>query len=132
MSLHFFCRLSALHLAVRHGHPKCVKLLLEYGADVNIVDNFGFRPIHDACLYGHLKILRMLLNQGAKTEGVDRMGLASITPLLYAAQQDNIECLKLLFKQDDNHDILLWEVSAKRGNLDLLDLVSNTGEFKVC
>ena len=31
--------LTPLHLAVYHGHVKCVKLLIDHGADVNCTSN---------------------------------------------------------------------------------------------
>jgi len=117
--------LSALHLAVRHKHFKCAKLLLAFGADVNKMDNFGFRPIHDACLYGNEKALKLLLKHGASTEGIESKGLHHITPVLYAARQGHLECLNLLASKETIADGLLWETSSKRGSLELLNYLSS-------
>lgn len=40
----FFCR-TALHWAVKRGHEDAVKLLLQFGADSNIVNNKGEKPL---------------------------------------------------------------------------------------
>ena len=120
-----------MHLAVRHNHPECVKLLLEWGANVNITDNFGFRPIHDACLYGHLETLKLLLQYGARTDGVDRAELSFIDPFFYAAQQNHTQCLELLLHKERHHKSALWDMSSKRGNIDMLKSISNKGNFKI-
>eukprot|EP00794_Sanderia_malayensis_P010830 gene10831-11982_t len=124
--------LSALHLAARYNHVDCAKLLLEFGADVNARDQFGFRPIHDACLYGHLAILKLLLNYGARTDGIDGnvASLSSVDPFFYAAQQQHIECLQLLLLKKNNNsdaDDALWDLSSKRGHTELLDFISDKG-----
>ena len=41
-------RRTALHLAANEGHLDVVKLLCKAGADVNVKDRFGDRPLDDA------------------------------------------------------------------------------------
>eukprot|EP00112_Aurelia_sp_Birch-Aquarium-sp1_P006842 Seg1748.4 transcript_id=Seg1748.4/GoldUCD/mRNA.D3Y31 product=5'-nucleotidase protein_id=Seg1748.4/GoldUCD/D3Y31 len=114
--------LTALHYAVRHNHPRCVKVLLEFGADVNKTDNFGFRPIHDACLHGNPETLKLLLKYGASVDGVKRDGLRFITPVFYAAQQSQLQCMNVLSSNKIKlDDLVLWDLSSKRGNLEILE-----------
>lgn len=114
--------LSALHLATRSNKLNCIKYLLSAGANVNAIDAFGFRPIHDAAMYGYLDCLNELLAQGAKTDGVERAGSDHITPLYYAAQQNHAPCVLALKDKYPDTDTVLLEMSSRRGNASLLEL----------
>jgi len=48
--------------AIEDGYFKIVKLLLEYGVDVNNQDFFGYTPLMHAVFIGHLGIVKQLLN----------------------------------------------------------------------
>ena len=56
---------TALAVACRHGHKELVRLLLENGADANLVNDVGIAPLHLVCLLGYTEIAEMLLNAGA-------------------------------------------------------------------
>lgn len=49
-----------LHQAARAGNCELISCLMEYGADVNAMDNAGFTPIHAAGLAGSLDALKLL------------------------------------------------------------------------
>ena len=57
--------MTALAVACRHGHKELVRLLLENGADPNMVNDVGIAPLHLVCLLGYTEIAEMLLNAGA-------------------------------------------------------------------
>lgn len=44
---------TPLHLACKRGHPECVKLLVQKGADVNIRNSDGFNCMDLAIDSGH-------------------------------------------------------------------------------
>lgn len=96
-----------------------MKVLLEHGADANIEDSFGFRPIHDAALFGYIECLKELLTNGAVTTGVSKANLDHVTPLFYAAQQNHLACVELLKGQTTSSDCLMWDMSSKRGNVEV-------------
>jgi serine/threonine-protein kinase TNNI3K len=45
------------------------KLLLKFGADVNVSGEVGDRPLHLAAAKGFLSVVKLLLAEGSKTEG---------------------------------------------------------------
>uniref|UniRef100_A0A3Q3X6Z6 Uncharacterized protein n=1 Tax=Mola mola TaxID=94237 RepID=A0A3Q3X6Z6_MOLML len=55
------CGLTVTHDAAREGFADSVRVLVEHGADVNIVDGHGNLPLHLAAREGHLEAMRLLL-----------------------------------------------------------------------
>ncbi|EAW14924.1 Ankyrin repeat protein [Aspergillus clavatus NRRL 1] len=91
---------SALHLAAVSANVECVRTLLAYNADVNVVDGNGRTPLHVCAATGntadHVAVVRLLVNSGASLSTKDHRGL---TPLQVAAEAGNhriIEALILL------------------------------------
>jgi ankyrin repeat protein/Ran GTPase-activating protein (RanGAP) involved in mRNA processing and transport len=61
---------TPLHLAVQHGHQAIAVILLEYGADVNHVNDAGYSPLHVAASRNDLPMVKLLLQAGADKEKV--------------------------------------------------------------
>mmetsp|Transcript_2479 Transcript_2479/g.4633 ORF Transcript_2479/g.4633 Transcript_2479/m.4633 type:complete len:711 (+) Transcript_2479:220-2352(+) len=57
---------TALHLAAAAGHVKVCKFLISKGADVNVVDNWGGRPLDDAIRMKRVQCIKILKDNGAK------------------------------------------------------------------
>jgi len=49
-----------LHYAARHGYKEIVKLLLTYGADINLRDSNGFNAAHWAKINEFVDIVDMI------------------------------------------------------------------------
>jgi len=64
------------------GHADAVRLLLKYGAAVNLNDPVGHSPLHFACMGGDSECVRLLLAAGAP---VDHRARSGMTPLISAA-----------------------------------------------
>lgn len=60
--------MAAIHEAVLSGNLECVKLLVNYGADIHQRDEEGWTPLHMACSDGFPHIARYLLSLGADPE----------------------------------------------------------------
>ncbi|XP_071361260.1 protein phosphatase 1 regulatory subunit 27b [Trachinotus anak] len=60
--------MAAIHEAVLSGNLECVKLLVDYGADIHQRDEEGWTPLHMACSDGFPHIARYLLSLGADSE----------------------------------------------------------------
>jgi ankyrin repeat protein len=65
---------APLHLASRCGHIEVVETLLDHGANIEIQDNRGIRPLHSAVSSkrGDVDIVRLLLDRGANINAPDR------------------------------------------------------------
>lgn len=61
----------ALHAAVQHGNPPCVRLLLEHGSDPNQQDVDGWTPLHGV---KDMQTLDLLLRAGANPCIGDQVG----------------------------------------------------------
>lgn len=80
--------LTALHLAVREGDLPSVKILVEHGANVNQVSEFGWTPLLTATQNRYYKLASYLIEQGANTNIANDGGW---NPLYIATDNRNIE-----------------------------------------
>ncbi|KAF3937098.1 Ankyrin-1 [Dactylella cylindrospora] len=114
----------------RHDKESMVKALLEFGADPNIMDEYGTTPL---CKVEDLTVARLLLEAGAlPNRGRDRSGR---TPLLIATELRSTSgpMVKLLLaykadleiKDKDGCTPLLR--AAQRGSLDIVRLLVEAG-----
>ncbi|XP_046584342.1 oxysterol-binding protein-related protein 1-like [Haliotis rubra] len=65
---------TPLHLASYFGHYDTVKILLENGADLNIVNTVGDTPLHQAAHTAREQVLTVLLEYGADVMAVNSEG----------------------------------------------------------
>jgi len=80
--------LTALVLAAREGDIESTKLLLEKGADVNQVTEYGWTPLLTATNNRHYKLATYLVEHGANVNIANKGGW---TPLYLATDNRNIE-----------------------------------------
>jgi len=98
-----------IHYAAKKGKLECIKVLLEYGADIHYEDDECETAITLASFFGHTECVRYLLEQGANVNDCAVDG----TPLIYAAQCGNLECVKLLLDRGANvNEIVSWGKTA--------------------
>ncbi|XP_072167442.1 ankyrin repeat and SOCS box protein 7-like [Diadema setosum] len=82
---------SPLQLAIIREKLPCVKLLLNYGSDIDIQSGF---PLRYTILKGNTALARLLLNHGANPNlGRTEDGQ---TPLHLSAMKDDVDCCSLL------------------------------------
>ncbi len=79
---------TALHLLWHDDQPKdeihkCLRLLLENGANCNIPDNDGSIPLHCATTIDDIEILKLLIQYGSKLDKVDNHGSVPLTYSIY-------------------------------------------------
>ena len=56
---------TPLHLAIRYGRVRLVKILMRHKVDMNARDKTGATPLHEASRRGDLRLVTMLLQRGA-------------------------------------------------------------------
>ncbi|KAJ5352186.1 hypothetical protein N7452_001160 [Penicillium brevicompactum] len=90
-------RTTALHRAVSNCRTECVKMILEAGADPNLVVD-GKTPLHNACSYlpnqSAFESVDLLLQHGARVN--PPQDCARLTPLQLAVRTGNPELVRLL------------------------------------
>ena len=85
---------TALHAAMFQKNIKIVKLLLDYGLDVNAVGpKNGYTPLHDAVWGNNPEAAKLLLARGAKTNIKNKEGQ---TPLEKAQSEGKAALVKVL------------------------------------
>ncbi|XP_067085630.1 cyclin-dependent kinase 4 inhibitor C [Osmerus mordax] len=55
--------LTVTHDAAREGHADTLRILTDYGADVNLLDHDGNLPLHLAAREGHLDAVKHLIER---------------------------------------------------------------------
>lgn len=80
----------ALHQLVKEGNLKCIRILVNLGAEVNMVDVVGQTPLHLSVIAGNLAVTKFLLRNGANPDVKDKDGN---TPVDFTDDFDLIEML---------------------------------------
>ncbi|KXJ29490.1 ankyrin repeat domain-containing protein 66 isoform X1 [Exaiptasia diaphana] len=101
---------TALHWASSKGHAKCVKLLLEYGADPTAKMVGGWTAAHCAAETGRFNVLKILVENNAPVTLPDNSG---DTPRRVAEIYGHTTCVELLKSAEDSGDQRKHEVKDK-------------------
>ena len=109
-TVHLDNKMASLFEAARTGKTNTVKLLLEYGIDVDsdivYVNKNGNTALNIAALHGHTHIISLLLDKGAFVDHVNNNGN---TALIYASWEGHLETVRFLLEkcvnvhQKNNH-----------------------------
>ena len=67
-------QLTVLHDAARDGYLDMVQVLVKHGADANLMDDRGNRPVHLAVQEGHMEVARLLVELTANLGLEDHEG----------------------------------------------------------
>ena len=120
-------KVSPLHVAVGHGLPNTVSLLLENNADVNRLDHNNRSALHLAVKRADCECTRMLLFRGANVHLMDHDGK---TPLQIASKFGHVELVRVLLE----HSAQIFHegqtgpsplhIAAIEGHVPLIDIFS--------
>jgi ankyrin repeat protein len=84
---------TPVYEAAAHNHPELVKLLLDYGANINTCTNAGETPLHGAITAHHLSMVKLLLDNDADINASLASGQ---TPLRLAVIKGYADIVELL------------------------------------
>lgn len=124
---------TALHWAGMRENWDIFKLLLEYGAEVNIVGADGGTPVHWACHHDRPDMIKILLSKGGGVNIQNRWGR---TPLHAAVRRGCREVAALLLEKGAKPDAVTNEgwtplhVAYRSGHKDVIDLLLSKGLSK--
>ncbi|CAF4175359.1 unnamed protein product [Rotaria sp. Silwood2] len=119
---------TALLTAVVLRNFDMVKLLIENGAEVNTVNNYGATPLHVASSLGRADIVKYLIEEAQGD--ISRVNKGNVTCLNIAGHCGHLELMKYLLQQpniDVNHQshngytTLHWAV--ERNNIEIIKLL---------
>ena len=86
-------RRRAIHLAAGENQPKMVELLCRGGANVNVEDRWGKRPLDDAQNFP--ECAEILKAYGAECGSANTLHIDNVTHLIAAAARGDIEFVKM-------------------------------------
>ena len=81
-----------------------VKLLLQYGSDINSKDKKGYTSLYAAAFGGHSEVVKILIQNGADKDG--QRNVAKFSPIHCAAQNGHANVVKLLLEANASIDLL--------------------------
>jgi len=84
-----------LHLATEKGNPAIVRVLINYGAEVDATDYMDNTALCIAAELGHLEVIRTLIQNNAN---VSHQNMKGDTPLILAAANKKDEAVTLLLE----------------------------------
>ena len=87
---------TALHIAAAGDHFHLLRALIQAGADVTILDDFGDTALHSAALHNSERAVRELRLAGFNTKQTNAQGLS---PLALAQRFSHDEVVAILTKK---------------------------------
>ncbi|MCB1157819.1 MAG: ankyrin repeat domain-containing protein [Leptospiraceae bacterium] len=94
---------TPLHYAAMHGNLEIAKLLVKYGADINIKGLASFTPLHTASAYEKENVASFLVKKGANINVVQTEGCATgYTSMSWAITHGMKDLVSLMLKHKGN------------------------------
>ena len=131
---------TPLIIAAHNGHLNSVKILLQYGADIEdrgtlkIEDQVieGCTPLWAAAAFGRLDVVKLLIEQNADVDGRTSTDSTPLRAAVYGGHLDNVRCL-VESGADVNARTDLEStpltVACYRGHLNTVTYLINKGAF---
>lgn len=118
---------TPLHISINYQYTQIALMLLNEGADPNIVDNENeFTPLHYSVGWNDAVVTEHLLKKGADPNMQDMYGN---TPLMYCIKEDHAECFDIIlnFKEARHKlNLNLWNLDGRTILHEILDDYADT------
>ena len=120
---------TGLHEAAAGGHTGCCRLLLDYGADVNALDDERRTPLGQCAGCPYDDTVRLLIDRGADTNHLNNSGSGG-RPLGYAANTGQVQVIRTLLSRGADlrgkggHGQEALHVAAQSGSFEALRLLA--------
>ena len=101
------------------------QVLIDAGADIDIKNTYGRRPLHNACKSGALDNVKMLVRAGAKVNATDYDGSRCLALASYSGHTETVRYLVGLPEVDVNHrDANLYDTHTGRWAYGCADMIA--------
>ena len=131
-----------LHLAAKYGQIDMFKVILDIGADKNLVNNNGLTPFHVACQYGWIKIAEMLIKKcDALKIDLSRRSRCRNTAFHFACMGGKYELAELIMKNSDNLNIDIneknvyyktgFDKACENGHLEIVEMLMKNSNVEL-
>ncbi|XP_016128308.1 protein TANC1-like [Sinocyclocheilus grahami] len=98
------------------GHQETVSLLLEFGANVDVVSENGMSSLCYSAAAGHLGLVGLLCKREAKVDHVDKSGQCALVHAALRGHSEVIECLlELSWSTEGQQDLSLKNKALQQG-----------------
>ncbi|XP_048577664.1 transient receptor potential cation channel subfamily A member 1 homolog [Nematostella vectensis] len=111
---------SPLHYAVRYGHLKVVKILVENGADINIPGEDGATPLHFAARFGVSSKLRRGMSREVMSSDINVAEVIQNALLKAAGSDEALDIPEPTVEESQNAAIIQYLLS-KDANVNVQD-----------
>ncbi|KAJ7765007.1 ankyrin repeat-containing domain protein [Mycena maculata] len=108
---------TALHIAALKGHEELVRMLCDFGADVDLSDNKGNTPLHYASSWGHIPIVQLLIERGCQYTAKNNEGFSASDYAYSFSTKDTLQdTARLQFENNKKTRRGVFAQAAARGN----------------
>ena len=89
-----------LHDACAKDHNDIVQLMIKSGADIEVMNRYGDRPLCHACWNGHFEVVKTLIEHDVDLN-VENVPY-KVTPIFHACRGGNLEIVRILIENGAN------------------------------
>ncbi|KAJ7180237.1 ankyrin repeat-containing domain protein [Mycena crocata] len=108
---------TALHIAALKGHEELVRMLCDFGADVDLSDNKGNTPLHYASSWGHIPVVQLLIERGCQYAAKNNEGFSASDYAYSFSTKDTLQdTARLQFENNKKSRRGVFAQAAARGN----------------
>jgi len=120
----------ALHWIVRIDDVETAQMLIRAGADVNLANRYGIRPLYLACANANADMARRLLDAGADPNALDPAGEPALWTAIRGGSFETVRLLldrggKLDFKDSSDQTALM--LAVRENHPDMVRLLIDRG-----